>query len=253
MFKKIRLIKELIHAEEPVCFLPDGLYKKDNIYINNSNLIVKELKKQYQYGTWLKIKNKGEQRKLKIEELFQEEIKYQSHAFNVQSPRELTLNQLLSDINQLKYDIKKDPYENFLEAVLIRLLIDSLNIGKALLGSIWQSGGLSSKEKKFGKSNFTYFTSHIQDKNIIIQKLRLKLSKYPENFVYISSDFKVGKFNKNHSQHAVFLEYRILQVRFKTILQWICLQAQFFTPKDKQIFDDKFNTIQDLLHSYPEE
>ena len=187
-----------------------------------------------------------------LNDLFEQVFLYKSGSFEAKDTRALILESVLKEVEDLNYNMKKNPYENFLETVFVRLLIDSLSIGKALLGSIWAGGGLvSGPPGRHGKSSFTYFALNIQEKNEMIVRLRNKLSEYPENLVYISNEYEINRFNKDHSQHATFLEYRASQISFKVLLQEICLHSHHLTTEDKKSYDERLNCMKMTLKTYP--
>jgi hypothetical protein len=49
----------------------------------------------------------------------------------------------------------------------------------------------------------------------------------------------------------VFLEYRVLQVRYKIVLQEICLHSAYLTGDEKKKFDGRLTRINALLLTYP--
>jgi hypothetical protein len=247
MFKELRLLRTLKKLEGPFVLLPDGLYTMKNQYVRDSLLLKNKL--PFLTGDLLKLVPKprlnGWNRNFQAVDL------YHNISFESVNVRELDLDLVLTEIKALLFSREKDPYENFLEVVLIKALMESLNDSKSLLGGIWAMGGLMSSVARRGKSSFAYFAQNIEEKNRIIIALKEKLNDYPDRFVKMLSDHGLTAFSKSRSPAATFLEYRVLQVRYKIVLQEICLHSSYLTGEEKKKYDDRLTRIKALLLTYP--
>lgn len=241
---------------EKFYILPAGLYDEKNILLKSSRMIkniltekgfkigdrvvIKEFNFKIFWKNWLIIFEKitdKRMRKLKI---------------RVTNPKELTLHDMLGETNKFKYSKKKTPYENYLEACVLNLFIQSLNNSKSLVGGIWGSGGVRIGYDEYPrKETFAHFVENIYSKNLIIQKLKEILYQYPEELRTTTEEIKLPIFSDTHTEYESILEYRILQIKFKIILQEICLHSYYMTPEDKKFFDDYFNEIKRHIKTFP--
>lgn len=247
MLKKIRLFHALKNARGPFVLLPDGLYTLRNRYVRDSGLLRPCLK--YDTGDVLEFADAPRFRGW--EGHFKRITPYQSGEFRSVNVRELDLAQLLKEIRGMHFNPERNPFENFLEVALIKSLMQSLNNSKSLLGGIWSTGGLMTGGTGYGRNTFAYFARNIEEKNSIILTLKEKLEEYPENFVKMLADYGCSPFNRSHSQAGTFLEYRILQVKYKIVLQELCLHSHYLTADEKKKFDDELKLITRLLSTFP--
>lgn len=253
MFKKIKLVQELKKINDLFFVLPNGLFKMNNDYVLYSDLVVRDL--PYPMGQTLKIKQE-QIKKLKtnfrdIHLLFQEAIVYQSREFESINVRELSLPIILGEIEKMNFSIKKNPYENYLEVTVLKFLMESLNNSKALLGGVWSPGRyVASNVKRFG-TTYAHFARNIGEKNKIIAYLREKIMGYPDHFIEHVQEFKLQPFNRNNSQYSTFLEYRLIQIRYKIFLQEVCLHSYYLTDETKRKYDDLMQQMKELLTTYP--
>lgn len=252
MFKKIKLINLLKTVDVPVCLLPDGFYSSyDNTYLKDSNQIIDEFK-SYALGSLFRVQKENlSYRNISWNKIFKQEFPYKTEPFKSINYRELTYDYLLKEIEQYQYDLKRYPYENYLEVVIIHLILQSLTLGKSLLGGVWSSGVLLSNVHKKGRNTFAYFATNVQTKNDIIAQLKIKLEQYPTQYTDIVNKYKWKEFNEKNSQYGSLLEFRILQIRCKTILQEICLHSHYLTEQDKKKFDNEFKLINHLMSTFP--
>ncbi len=249
MFEKLKLKKELKkYLNEYFYILPDGLYLKNNKKIEYSELIIKTILKNYDIGSLIKFKAQD----LKyIPNIITEVKLYNStKTFESVDIYELTIEYILTEIEQYKYSIKKNPYENFLEVVVLSTMIESLNNSKCLIGGMWSTGSLLTKPKK-GKNSFEFFAKNVSEKNSYIQILRKKMGEYPKNFPLNAYIIKHPKFNNNKSDYSVFLEYRILQIKYKIVLQKICMHSAYMSEQQKKKFDAEIKLLRRYLSEYP--
>lgn len=252
MFKKIKLAITLKKMNCLLWYLPDGLYTPENKYIHGSNLL-KDLFREYPFGSVFKIKKENIKFFSRLKNAFQQQFPYKSSYFKSIDFRKLNYEHICNEIKKFQYDKNKTPYENYLEAVVIQLTIQSFNYGKSLVGGVWGSGAVLSNIRNKGKGTFAYFAANIQEKNDFIAQLKKKREEYPDDYILSACEYKIKEFNKNTSQYASLMEYRILQIRYKIILQEICLHSYYFTEKEKIKFDKEYNRIKILMKTYPVE
>ena len=60
-----------------------------------------------------------------------------------------------------------------------------------------------------------------------------------------------SKLTAASSQQATLLEYRILQIKYKIVLQEICLHSAYLSDKDKNKYDEQYEKIKGLLSTFP--
>lgn len=263
MLKNIRLVHDLAQVKEVLFLLPNGLFTINNRYIKYSDEIRNKI--NFKNGTSIKVKNNqltGKLILIKWDKLFEEVKLYHSQPFNSVTVKALDLNILFAEITKMGYNLNKNPYENYLEITLIMLLMESLNNSKVLIGSIWSPGGLIFHKPKpdltkYGPSikninnDYDNFIKNINNKNDLVLILRKIISSYPEKLADYVAEYKYQAFNILHSQYSTLLEFRILQIKYKIILQEICLQSYYLTNEAKMQYDAEFKRINSLLESFP--
>ncbi len=250
MFERIKLHNELKRLQDKYFFLlPTGLYLYNNKKVDNSELIVKSLNKKFLFGDTIEFPSKIDIKNIDNNAELKEIFNY-NEKFEVEDVYALTIEYMENEIEGYNYDEKKNPYENFLEAAIISSIIESLNNSKCLVGGMWSSGSILSKPKK-GKSSFEFFAKNVSEKNMFIGKFREKLNSYPDDFIRNTFFIDVPKFTSNRSEYSVKLEYRLLQIKYKIVLQQLCMQSAYMSDKDKLKFDKRVALLKDALNSYP--
>lgn len=241
---------------EKFYILPAGLYDETNKLLGSTKImkniltkrgfkigdrvVLKKFNFKNYWKNWLRIFEKIIEKRLKKLEI------------KVTNPKELTIPDMLEEIKKFGYSKKKTPYENYLEACVLNFFIQSLNNSKSLVGGIWGSGGVRIGYDEYPrKETFAHFVENIHSKNLIIQKLREILYQYPEELRTTTEGIKLPVFSETHTEYESILEYRILQIKFKIILQEICLHSYYMTPEDKKFFDDYFNEVKMHIKTYP--
>ncbi|MBU1075753.1 MAG: hypothetical protein KKH98_00575 [Spirochaetes bacterium] len=252
MFKTVRiLLYRLKKGDNQLCLLPDGLYSLKNRFIKDSDLI-KDYLKKYSIGTRLKvIKEQIDLFRPDLDKIFLELKPYKSSSFKSIHYHRLTYDLILNEIREFKFKKNKDPYENFLEANIIYMVICSLQYGKTVLGGVWSSGFISNRIRSVRKTSYKYFASNVQSKNELILKLREMIHDYPKVYFQSNDMVKGSAFTEYHSQYATELEYRVLQVKCKLLLQELALHSYYLTDKEKADYDKRFNYLKEMMNSYP--
>ncbi len=251
MFKKIKLLNKLKSIESRLCYLPDGLYDFKNRYIHDSD-ILKDYLKKFNYGDIFEINQEAiKVIKPDYNEMFKKRDCFSSKSFFSINYRQLTYDVMFNEIQKFQYNDNKNPYENYLEVVVIHMLSQSLTYGKSLLGGVWSSGAVFKKIKKRKNDSYRYFAENVQMKNDIMKSLRIKLSKYPDNYVFKADNYVLHEFDKSHSQNASLLEFRILQIQCKMILQEICLHSYYLSVEKKNNYNEKFNKCKRFIKTFP--
>ncbi len=234
--------------------LPAGVYdNENNFYASTFTLRQKLIKKGFKIGDALRINDFRLLNYLKDITLFFSpvgNIKSSKISATVTDARELTIQEMLEEVSKFKYDKSKTPYENYLEATVVSLFIQSMNNSKSLLGGIWGSGGVKVSYEDIRKDTYAHFVWNINSKNEIIIKLRKILYQYPEEMRTMTDMLELTSFNPRHSEYENFLEYRILQIKFKIILQEIILHSYYMSAKDKEYYDKYFRTVKEHLTTY---
>ncbi|MDD5065955.1 MAG: hypothetical protein PHF84_02795 [bacterium] len=247
MFKELTMFFQLRKSRGPLFVLPDGLYTRQHQYVRNTGPFVK--KTGWRPGAVLRLRARISLRNWN--DNFIPVRLYQSRKFRSVNERELDLAMLMKEIGKLHYSRKMNPYESFLEVVLIKSLMESMSNSKSLLGSIWSTGGLLSGSQRYAKSTFAYFARNVQEKNDVLAILQRKLSGYPDRFILYIAEYPLPCFDAGHSQHSTFLEYRILQVRYKLILQDLCIHSSYLTGEEKKRYDKALVRIKELMKTFP--
>ncbi len=252
MFERLRLYKELKEKTNKVFYiLPGGLYDENNTKILYSELIISNLLNKYEVGDTISIYLN---RYKDLKDIINKSAEVKKYNFDKKFESvdvfDLTIEYMSDMISKFNFSKMKNPYENFLEAVIINLMIESLNNSKCLIGGLWSTGSILSTPKK-GKSSYEFFVRNVSEKNSYIKEFRKYLEKYPEDLRLRVNELKTPYFKSNRSDYSVFLEYRILQIKYKIVLQEICMHSAYMSDKDKKRFDKEIKLLKERLKGYP--
>jgi hypothetical protein len=233
--------------------LPAGLYLEDNRKFKINESLLRKLKKYYNIGDRLVLKNEKITNIFKpVNEIFVrlDEKRYKPIDIESNDPRRLTLDEMIKEIKDYKYEKTSTPYENYLKACVISYFLQSLNYSKSLIGGIWSSDGMKVEYQK--KDLFRYFIYNIDSKNVLIQKIKPFLYQFPEDMFTRTEDLKLPSFSEFKTSEEIKLEYRVLQIKFKIILQEIMLHSYYMTTEEKQYYDQLYKEVINHLRTYPQ-
>ncbi len=239
-------------------FLPNGLFDLNNQKLPDTFNIINTLKYNFKFGDTLKVDGKIGIKYLSSTtqispDIFKVIKLFKCEEFDSINVRELTREYVLEEIESFHFSLKKNPYENFLEAALISFFINTITTAKNLLGGVWSSGAEIIKKVSGGKysTSFGYFVEALSNKNELIQHLKKKLEEYPKELYKNYDELPVTEYREYITTYSAKLEYRILQIKYKNILQDICIYAYYMTDEDKQKYEGLMANIMKALRTYP--
>lgn len=233
--------------------MPSGLYTENNERLKNSERYIDKILEKFKIGDRIKIDN------FKIKNYFLnildvlilvKEKRYSPVNIENPDPRKLTLNEIIEEIKTFKFDLKSTPYENYLKSCMISYFLQSLNYSKSLLSSIWGADGMKIEYPK--RDLFNYFVNNIESKNEIIRSIKFYLYQFPEDMFTKTDALKLTEFEETKTSNEIFLEYRILQIKFKILLQEIMLHSYYMSSDEKIHYDNMYRKIIQHLKTYPQ-
>ncbi len=233
--------------------LPHGIFTEDNEYINKTEMLIPHI--NFSIGSPLKIKkvNFNSASKNNLSDFMEEAGLYKSGPFKSVDENDLTIDMILNEIHEFEFDKKRNPFENYLELMVLKYLMESISSKKSLLSGIWGSKEALARSTGHARGNFSDFICNMEEKNAVLHKIRERINFYPEIFFDHLDEYESGAFNVKHSQYSTFLELRILQIKYKIYLQDRCTQANIMSADIKAKFDERINIIRKLLHTFPVE
>jgi phosphopantetheinyl transferase (holo-ACP synthase) len=245
ILKRIKCINKILFVLSP------GLFTIDNEYIEGSYTIVDYIK--FKIGTPIRIRDNDYKNYTKENlTLFFEPVSlYKSKPFKTINETDLTIDIMLKEIENFKFDKKKTPYENYLEVTLLIYLLESISSRKSLLSGIWGGKEILAKALNTNKGHFEEFLENINEKNYIIKKIKKHLAFYPEEYFDKLKEYDDFEFDENNSQYATFLNYRILQIKYKIKLQDRCSLINTMDYEQKLKVDSSIHNIKMMMHTYP--
>ncbi|MBN1897839.1 MAG: hypothetical protein JW827_03595 [Spirochaetes bacterium] len=255
MFRKIKAFFILKRNIGQILYiLPEGLYTSDNRILSFTKPFTKILLgKGFELGDCIRLTSLSLMDFISnVTDLFEKKTLKPVKTLRIKwsNTRKLTSERLIQDIHKFEYSNKKSPFENYLEACVISYFIQSMNNSKVLITGVWGPGIKVTGGQQF-KISYSDILENINSRNMTIKQIRDKLSKYPEEMRTATQALGLPFFNKNHSAYTSFLEYRILQIKLKIILQEICLHSYYMSNEEKVYYDKLFRKIKKHMASFP--
>ena len=91
----------------------------------------------------------------------------------------------------------------------------------------------------------------IQLKNDSIYAVSDQLKTYPKVFTHSFSRFELPPYQDGHSSRITYLEYRILQIKHKNLLQQIAVQSRYLNAEEKAEIEQEIIRIEEMKKTYP--
>jgi len=243
MFGHFRLVAALKQNSGLLCLLPNGLYSLDNRCLPASRKLAARLETGRRIGVLLAVRTSQVRWIEPVpDSAFEEQPGQPCPPFGAVDTSHLCVEDVAEWIGGFAWRADKLPYENLLEAAIIRSFIDGLNLGLALKGGVWISRAPKPAVQK---------AVEFHEKSRLIAELRKKLAGYPLALVEVTNRLGVRGYYPGHTARAAALEYTWLQIQSKNILQDICLGAACFSADDKQKYDRALTDTKKLLQTYP--
>ncbi len=237
---------ELKSVSDNLVLLPTGLYRMDNRKIAESESLALELLHSFGTGSTLRILSHPGLMGKYCASHFQLVAGEGSVAFTMPSDLKLSIESVKADLLQLSFDTGKHPYANYLEAVMMQLYIDGMAMGKKLSGGVWMSSQYSGNSASVNQLELM-----IQLRNDSIYAVSDILKTYPKEFTMSFDKFELSPYQANNSQYMTWMEYRILQIRHKNLLQEIAVQSKILGAEEKAVIEQEIKRVEALKQSYP--
>lgn len=223
--------------------LPEGLYAIDNEKIKHSEELIKKIK--FHIGSQIKLINSDKNLNFNIPDYSEY---FEINLENIQNNnkiniKNLVLNDFLNEIESYKYDQKINPYENFLQYLVLKYFIISIKCKQFFLEGIWGEA----KSEKVKESDLI---EDIDAKELLKEKVNIILKHFPDYLSKGFVDHDIEKYNPIKSNKMSYLEYRILEIQSKIILQNRCMSKNL-TTEMKDDIDRQINRIRNAKQSFP--
>lgn len=241
----LRLRRTLAQEQGQMVLLPSGLYNLDNVLIPDTQELAGELLRTFPTGATLAIQERPGLTSY-----------HSDHFTEVRGPAQtgwstvgdllLSIEFVRQEISRFHFDPARHPYHNYLEAVLMQLFIDGLALGKKLAGGVWLSDSEGSNS-----ADVRQLEIMIQMKNDTIYTVSDILKTYPAVFTMNFAKFELPAYRAWLPGEQSALEYRILQIRHKNLLQEIAVQSKVMNADDKKSIEDEIHRIEEIKSTYP--